>query len=191
MQNPTHVFFGFFGTLVQCSKGPRGDDHRASYRLGGRGVRLVGAFRDAYLEEWSRGVTFIPELGTMLDDLVSRCRPSVASNTHHAPLVTGLLRGAGIAGAFSTVVTSVEFGRRTPCRTIYEHALAVAGSTAGSALFVGDSFVPDYAGPRAVGMQSLLIDPRARAPVPVEHRLAHVLDVRERVAAPREVILRV
>jgi putative hydrolase of the HAD superfamily len=53
----------------------------------------------------------------------------------------------------------------------------------GDALFVGDSFDPDYVGPRALGMRALLIDPEGRAPVPVADRLASVLELRGRIWA--------
>lgn len=148
---------------------------------GGAGGRLLGEFRDAYLGEWSRGVTPIVGVGAMLEELASRCTLALVSNTHHAPLVDGLLRRGGLAGSFAAVVTSVEHGRRKPCRTIYEHALALTAGAPGEALFVGDSFGPDYVGPRAVGMRALLIDPEGRAPVPEADRLASVLELRERV----------
>jgi putative hydrolase of the HAD superfamily len=144
----------------------------------GAGGNAIEGFRDAYLEEWSRGVMPIAGLREMLDELASPCGCSVVSNTHHAPLVHGLLRRVGLADAFSAVVTSVEHGRRKPCRTIYEHALAMAGCAPGDALFVGDSYGPDYVGPRAVGVRALLIDPERRAPVPAAHRLVSVLDLR-------------
>jgi putative hydrolase of the HAD superfamily len=150
---------------------------------GGAGRRLLDTFRDGYLEEWSRGVTPIALLGEMLEGLAARCTLAVVSNTHHAPLVHGLLRRVGLAGAFVAVVTSVEHGRRKPCRTIYEHALALTAGTPGEALFVGDSLGPDYVGPRAVGMRALLIDPEGRAPVPAADRLASVLELRERIGA--------
>lgn len=147
----------------------------------GAGGRVLEAFRDAYLEEWSRGVTPIAGVGEMLEALASRCTLALVSNTHHAPLVHGLLRRVGLAGAFAAVVTSVEHGRRKPCRSIYEHALALTGGVPGGALFVGDSLGPDYVGPRALGMRALLIDPEGRAPVPVADRLAGVLELRGRV----------
>jgi putative hydrolase of the HAD superfamily len=148
---------------------------------GGADGRLLDGFRDAYLEEWSRGVTPIAGVGGMLEEIASRRTLALVSNTHHAPLVHGLLRRLGLAGAFAAVVTSVEQGRRKPCRTIYEHALALTGSAPGEALFVGDSYGPDYVGPRAVGMRALLIDPERLAPVPAADRIAGVLEVRERV----------
>ena len=147
----------------------------------GGGGRLLDGFRDAYLEEWSLGVAPIAGVGAMLEALASRCTLALVSNTHHAPLVHGLLRRVGLAGSFAAVVTSVEHGRRKPCRTIYEHALALTGGVPGDALFVGDSFGPDYVGPRAVGIRALLIDPEGLAPVPAAHRLAGVLELGERV----------
>ena len=148
---------------------------------GRAGGRLLDVFRDIYLEEWSRGVAPIAGVGDMLEELAARCTLALVSNTHHAPLVHGLLERLGLAGSFAAVVTSVEHGRRKPCRTIYEHALVLTAGAPGEALFVGDSYGPDYVGPQAVGMRALLIDPQGRAPVPAADRLASVLEVRGRV----------
>lgn len=229
----THIFFDFFGTLVQYSASHRGESHERSHSvLSNQGCELsyedylaewertferfvqssiesldefsmdqlclhflstnlpsqpdansVVAFRDTYLEEWSEGVFFIPQLDILLDDLASRYYLSVVSNTHHEPLVTGTLERAGIFDFFSSVTTSVEHGRRKPCPTIYQSALSVTGCEPDRGLFIGDSFQNDYMGPRAVGLQALLIDPNALENVPDEHRLHSILDLRERIAA--------
>ena len=170
-------------SLDEYSMDQVGASFLAEVLPGGAGARVLAAFRDAYLEEWARGVTAIPGLAAMLDALGARCTLAVVSNTHHASLVHGLLHRVGIADAFKAVVTSVEFGRRKPCRTVFEHALRLTGCAPGDALFVGDSYVPDYVGPRAVGMPALLIDPDARGPAPAEDRLASLLEVGERLGA--------
>lgn len=143
---------------------------------------MVATFRDAYLEEWLEGVSCIPELGSHLEVLSSRYRLSVVSNTHHEPLVTGILRRTGALDLFSSVTTSVAHGRRKPCPTIYQHALSVTGCSAGRGLFVGDSYIHDYIGPRAVGLKAMLIDPSRQQDVPDEHRLHGILDLRGRIA---------
>lgn len=228
----THIYFDFFGTLVQYSAGHRGESHEKSHHLlANNGCELsyedylvewestferfvqrstktldefsmdqlclhflsthlqyqadpalVAAFRDCYLEEWSEGVCYIPGLDVLLKNLGSRYPLSVVSNTHHEPLVTGILEGAGILDFFSDVTTSVEHGRRKPCPTIYQRALSATRCAPARGLFVGDSYIHDYEGPRAVGLQALLIDPSGLEDVPDEHRLHSILDLRERIA---------
>lgn len=144
---------------------------------------LVVAFRDTYLQEWSRGVVHIPGVEDMLEAVASRFRLAVVSNTHHAGLVKGLLQEAGLDGFFSNVITSVEHGRRKPCPSIYRHALSVTGGRAETATFVGDSFLHDYSGARGAGLHALLIDPDAEHAIPDEHRIERILDVPERIGA--------
>lgn len=229
----THIYFDFFGTLVDYAVGHRGESHEGSYSLLSQhgaeftyeeylrewqstferfvhrssasldefsmdqlcshflnstletrpGPALVAMFRDTYLEEWSEGVAFIPGLNELLDGLASQHCLNVVSNTHHEPLVTGILENAGILPCLSSVTTSVEHGRRKPCPSIYQHALSVSGGRASGSLFIGDSFVCDYEGPRAVGLEALLIDPGELENVPDEHRLHSILDLRDRIAA--------
>ena len=231
MASFTHIYFDFFGTLVQYSAGHRGESHdRSHHLLSHHGcdipyeayvseweatfegfvqtssasldefsmdelvrhflnavlpsrpdASVLSEFRDTYLDEWSEGVSFIPELASMLDTLASQHHLAVVSNTHHEPLVCGLLEKAGIATFFSDVITSVVHGRRKPCPTIYHHTLSITGGAAGTGLFVGDSLVDDYEGPRAVGLQSFLIDSGGKEPIPDEHRLRDILELRERI----------
>lgn len=83
------------------------------------------------------------------------------------------------------LTTSVSHGRRKPCPSIYAHALSTSGGRADRAVFVGDSFVHDYAGPRAAGLEALLIDPDTVADVPDEHRLRSILDLDDWLAKPK------
>lgn len=64
----------------------------------------------------------------------------------------------GLDGLIESVVTSARVGYRKPHPAIYAAALRVAGVAAGEALFVGDSWEHDVAGPRRAGMAALLID---------------------------------
>lgn len=143
-----------------------------SYRF-----ELVASFRDTYLEEWSRGVTYILGVNEMLDALAAKYTLVLVSNTHHAELVHYHLQSSGMDRYFEYVVTSVEYGRRKPSRSIFEHALHVSNGQKETALFVGDSYVVDYDGARAAGLACLLIDPIQRYGVPSSHRLDTVLDV--------------
>lgn len=56
-----------------------------------------------------------------------------------------------------TVVSAIE-GTKKPDRRIFEVALGRAGAEPGEAVHVGDMYVEDIAGARAVGVRSLLMD---------------------------------
>jgi Haloacid dehalogenase-like hydrolase/ABC transporter substrate binding protein len=86
------------------------------------------------------------------------------------------LRGLLQLTAGRTVVTSVEHGRSKPHRAIFEHAIRALGLAPSESLSVGDSYVIDYLGAKAVGMPALLIDPRREGPVPANDRISHVFE---------------
>ena len=44
-------------------------------------------------------------------------------------------------------------------------------------MFVGDSYDPDYVGPRAAGFQARLVDPHHRFDLPSRHRLHNILEL--------------
>ncbi len=64
----------------------------------------------------------------------------------------------GLDGLIESVLTSARIGYRKPHPAVYAAALREAGVAAGEALFVGDSWEHDVAGPRRAGMAALLID---------------------------------
>ena len=59
--------------------------------------------------------------------------------------------------AFDVVVTSARAGARKPHPRIYRHTLERCGVAADEALFVGDTWGPDVAGPRSMGMRPVLV----------------------------------
>ena len=75
---------------------------------------------------------------------------------------------AGLDGLADVVVTSAQAGARKPHPRIYRHTLARCGLDGpGEALFVGDTWEPDVAGPRAYGMRSIHVwrgEPERGAP---------------------------
>jgi putative hydrolase of the HAD superfamily len=116
------------------------------------------AFIECYLAEWSAPVRLIAGVAEMLDRLDSAGhRMAVVSNTHHAPMLHGLLRRVGVADAFEVVVTSVELGFRKPRAEVFAAALDRLGISATDAVFVGDTFGPDFLGPTAHGITAFLI----------------------------------
>lgn len=137
----------------------------------------VAEFERLYLAEWSAAVVIPPALGSLLAALKTRHRLAVVSNTHSSAMVPDLLRRAGIADLFEAVVLSVDVGWRKPHPAMYAAALDVLGITADEAVFVGDSYAADFAGPGAAGITAFLIDPGKTADVPAERRIDSVFDL--------------
>lgn len=128
-----------------------------------------------YLREWNKGVETIDGVAPMLERLATRFDLSIITNTHDPDLVPGHLREMGVLELFSQIVTSVSFGHRKPDARIFEHSLRGLSARARECIYVGDSHVPDFEGPRAVGIRALLVDPRGESPVPEEHRVESIL----------------
>jgi len=138
-------------------------------------------FERRYLAEWSAGVVFPAGLKDLLTGLRRTHRLAVVSNTHSSTMVPDLLRGAGLADLFDAVVLSVDVGRRKPHPVIYATALEAMDTPAREAIFVGDSYSADFAGPVAAGITAFLIDGGKSAEVPPERRIDSVFDLPSRV----------
>jgi len=140
----------------------------------------IAAFVTSYLSDWNSAVHYPDGMALLLHDLAREYRLAVVSNTHSPTLVPDHLEHLGVGDLFDTVVLSVEVGRRKPHPAIYQTALDRLGIEPGSALFVGDTYEADYAGPRSVGIRALLIDPRRSTPAPDADRLRTLFDLRDR-----------
>ncbi|HUI48490.1 MAG TPA: HAD family hydrolase [Acidimicrobiia bacterium] len=138
-------------------------------------VREIGAHNriDAY-----------EEVDVVLDDLRSRGYAlAICSNwdwdLHDA------IDSAGLTGRFDVVVSSAWVGARKQHPRIYTHTLGELNVAAGDALFVGDTWTCDVAGPRAAGMRAIYLrrvhlgDDRTAPPVPERPRdVVHGCDLR-------------
>jgi putative hydrolase of the HAD superfamily len=134
-----------------------------------------------YIMEWDSSVRYLDGIRDWIRELSRRYRLAIVSNTHEPDLVPSHLRAMGIEDHFDAVVLSVELGWRKPHPEIYATALKRLGIEAGRALFIGDTYLADYVGPQQAGMTAYLIDPEARADVPLEHRLATLFDLAGRL----------
>jgi putative hydrolase of the HAD superfamily len=65
--------------------------------------------------------------------------------------------GAGLDDAVDVMVSSAWVGARKPHPRIYAHTLAQLDITARDAVFVGDTWACDVAGPRAAGMRAVYV----------------------------------
>jgi putative hydrolase of the HAD superfamily len=149
-------------------------------------VRLLGrpaepaevtALAQCYLAEWNRGVSYPAGMPRTVAALRSRFRLAVVSNTHDSALVPAHMTAMGIADCFDAVITSIDVGWRKPDPRIYAAALTRLGIRAEAAIFAGDTYDADYAGPVAEAMQAYLIDPHGRHPVPSDRRLGSLADL--------------
>lgn len=74
----------------------------------------------------------------------------------------------GLVPYLNAVVFCTDAGWRKPARPIFEYALNKCGAEPQNCLFVGDNPVWDVAGPRASGMEAVLIDRHGTVPDPAE-----------------------
>jgi HAD superfamily hydrolase (TIGR01509 family) len=87
-------------------------------------------------------------------------RMAVASNFDY--LLDGILAHLRLARYFEAVIKSVDLGVYKPEQEFYAALLRIVGVPASLVLFVGDSPRSDVLGPRAAGMESLLVDRTGR-----------------------------
>lgn len=103
-----------------------------------------------------------------LDALRERgCRAAIVSNTpwgSPAPLWQEEVARWGLAERVDAVVFCRDCGWRKPDRRVFEYALAKLQAVPEQCVFVGDDPRWDIAGPKAVGIDALLIDRQATAP---------------------------
>ena len=93
-----------------------------------------------------------------------------------------LLHAHEITQYLDFVVASAAVGTAKPHPDIFRFALARADLEPGEVLYVGDSYVSDVLGARAVGITPVLIDREGKAPAldcPVVTSLLDVLDLVE------------
>ena len=139
----------------------------------------VAQFVESYLDDWTEAVEGLPNLSNWLKTVSAS--KSVLSNTHHEPMVEGLLDRLGIRASFDHVTTSIGHGFRKPHPSIYLAHLECIGIHASDAIFVGDNVECDYFGPRAVGIEAYLIAPRPVGGIPERHRLTDLYQLHDRL----------
>lgn len=142
----------------------------------------AAALGASYVGEWQQHVVPVPGAVAMLQRLALEHRLGIVSNTHDPLMVPALLDVMGVSDLFGVVVLSVEHGHRKPHASIYRRALDALGCEPDATVFVGDSFEPDYAAPRALGLHAFAIGAHD---VPAGHRLTTVTDLEDALAAYR------
>ena len=149
------------------------------------GIYLVKGQKDEFIElfltEWCAEIRPVQKIQEVLDEMSSSYKLGVVSNTHHKPLVPGLLDEFGLSAYFKNVVTSIAHGRPKPHQSIYIAALSGLASRPEQAVFVGDSYDHDYVTPRRLGIESYLVSESPPANVPREHVLCRATQIIDNV----------
>jgi putative hydrolase of the HAD superfamily len=122
-------------------------------------------------------VRYLAGLKDMLASLSRRYKLAVVSNTDDTSLVPAHLNAMGVLEYFDAVILSVQIGWRKPHPAIFTATQETLGIGPGDALFVGDSYLPDYQGPSRAGITAFLIDPGHLAEVPDHARLASLFEL--------------
>lgn len=183
------VLLDVYGTLFEI--GARRAPYRRLLQLGLRQGRKVCRTDTGTLMRRSLGLEQAARLlgidltDAQLGQLEADLAEELASVTPFADALPALhaLRDAGVkiglcsnlALAYATPVLaqlpfkldacawSFEAGAIKPEPAIYAHACRQLGCSPGNVLMVGDTFTADVAGPRAFGMQALLLDRKQRS----------------------------
>ena len=126
--------------------------------------QLIDNIVDSYICEWSRGVSPIDGVRSLLESLAKRHRLGLITNTHYPPMVHRLLSQIEIQHLFEVVITSVEYGVPKPDTSIFDHSLALMSLSTEQAVYVGDNYQADYLGATRAGLRCILIGEHARVP---------------------------
>ena len=144
---------------------------------------LVTDMIETHRRELSKAVEFPPHHGELLHELRRRYRLAVVSNFDYTPTALGILREAGVAELFETIVVSDAVGWRKPAPTIFLQALERMRLDAADTLFVGDRADIDVAGAVGMGMDVAWLNPSGEPLAPglasPTYELRDLADLRE------------
>lgn len=139
-------------------------------------IELADRLSEDYVYWSPRIVRLVPGTMELLDYLKPKYHLHLITNGFQEVQHTKL-NGSGMAPYFETLTVSEEVGVKKPNPEIFQYALQKAGAQAGESLMIGDEMAVDIDGARAVGMDTLLFNPKGE---PVEgERTYEVRDLRD------------
>jgi putative hydrolase of the HAD superfamily len=140
---------------------------RALARLGCEGPQAAATaaqLAQLQLEAQAANTELPAEHGALLRELSRTRRLALVSNFDHGPTAHAILAHHGLGDVFSTVVVSIDVGRRKPHPEIFLEAVRRLGVAPSEALMVGDSLGDDVAGAHAAGLDSAWVSWGATRP---------------------------
>lgn len=126
------------------------------HKVGVSDAEAIGArFWNEAMKRLPLGALLMPHAREILEYLRPRYKMYILSNGF-SELQAQKMQSSGIAHYFDGVVLSDDIGVNKPHRSIFEHALRIAGTTADRALMIGDNYEVDAKGAHGVGMDQVL-----------------------------------
>ncbi len=114
----------------------------------------------AFAEEFMHYVSLDTEALEVLQRLKGKYKLGLVSNFAIPECCWKLLDKFGVRPFFDAIIISGEINRRKPSPEIFEKALKVLDVEASKGVFVGDMLDLDVAGPKSIGMKTVLIKRR-------------------------------
>ncbi len=151
---------------------------------------LLTEMIETHRRELAKAAEFPAHHGPLLEELRGRYRLAVVSNFDYTPTALSILREAGVAELFETIVVSDAVGWRKPAPRIFHEALERMRLDPREALFVGDRVDIDVAGAHRVGMEAAWLNPAAEllppGIAPPAYELRDLADLRAILAGAGE-----
>jgi len=146
------------------------DVYRAAWQRAGWSLPddLLLEILDTEQRCWDRAVRVEPTVLQVLPWFRTQgFRLGICSNAPFPPeMMRRQLRSNGIDSLVDAIVFSSEVGRRKPAPEVYRAALDAIGTPPDRTLFVGDRVREDYEGPKALGMNAVIVTAHAEEPPP-------------------------
>jgi HAD superfamily hydrolase (TIGR01509 family) len=121
---------------------------------------VVAGATMAFADEFMRYVSLDTDTLDVLQKLYGKYKLGVVSNFAIPECARKLVENFGLKKFFDVVVISGDINKRKPGSEIFEKALKDLRVDASRAVFVGDMLDLDVAGPKRVGMKTVLIKRR-------------------------------
>jgi len=144
--------------------------------------KFAKEFGRVHVDEWNEGTRFLDGMKEFIEELGSKYRLSIISNTHCPQIIKRNIETMGLGDKFAKVTTSIEFGMRKPHSSIFEHTLTALGAEPSQAVFVGDTYEDDFVASKNAGMISFLIDSENKRPELTDARLNDIFELKNAIS---------
>jgi HAD superfamily hydrolase (TIGR01549 family) len=122
---------------------------------------ILSRATEAFAEEFMRSASIEDGTISVLQKLRRRHKLGLISNFSIPECGRELLNRFGLSKFFDLIVISGEINLRKPSPKIFEEALDALNVHPSKAAFIGDMLDLDIAGPKKVGMKTILIERRS------------------------------
>lgn len=139
----------------------------------------IQIFTDKFMDDWNSMTIFFDNIKELIEELSTKYRISILSNTHYPKVIHENLDKMGIKDYFHKIYTSVEIGIQKPNKEIFNYLLHDLDISADKAIFVGDSYKDDYLGAKSLNIHCFLIDNQRKHPELGRHSIENLFALKE------------